>query len=182
MPCFILWLLSLSSDKLCIDSTVEISLVSCFFRNRISYVCIAIVQEFYHGNCSETTDFEMHSTQVNKAWNINFTSPVHDFRPNKYHSTGYTQKNGVVSKVNKKFISHLTRAQHTPSAAATVQFSHALPAVRFSCLLHGPGASFKDGIVAGEGFLHAPFWGVQICDYSAAWVSCTVSKRRTTQE
>ena len=32
--------------------------------------------------------------------------------------TGYTQKNGVVSKVNKKFISHLTRAQRTPSAAA----------------------------------------------------------------
>ena len=47
--------------------------------------------------------------------------------------TGYTQKNGAVSKVNKKFISHLTRAQPTPSAAATVQVSHALPAVRFSC-------------------------------------------------
>jgi hypothetical protein len=28
--------------------------------------------------------------------------------------TGCTQKNGAVSKVNKKFISHLTRAQHTP--------------------------------------------------------------------
>jgi hypothetical protein len=28
--------------------------------------------------------------------------------------TGYTQKNGAVSKVNTKFISHLTRAQHTP--------------------------------------------------------------------
>jgi hypothetical protein len=40
--------------------------------------------------------------------------------------TGYTQKNGAVSKVNKKFISHLTRAQRTPSAAATVQVSHAL--------------------------------------------------------
>jgi len=40
--------------------------------------------------------------------------------------TGYTQKNGVASKVNKKFISHLTRAQRTPSAAATVQVSHAL--------------------------------------------------------
>ena len=51
--------------------------------------------------------------------------------------TGYTQKNGVVSKVNKKFISHLTRAQRTPSAAATVQVSRALPAVRFSCLLRG---------------------------------------------
>ena len=38
--------------------------------------------------------------------------------------TGYTQKNGAVSKVNKKFISHLTRAQRTPSAAATVQVSH----------------------------------------------------------
>jgi hypothetical protein len=34
--------------------------------------------------------------------------------------TGCTQKNGAVSKVNKKFISHLTRAQRTPSAAATV--------------------------------------------------------------
>jgi hypothetical protein len=40
--------------------------------------------------------------------------------------TGYTQKNGAVSKVNKEFISHLTWAQHTPSAVATVQVSHAL--------------------------------------------------------
>ena len=28
--------------------------------------------------------------------------------------------NGAVSEVNKKFISHLTRAKRTPSAAATV--------------------------------------------------------------
>ena len=40
--------------------------------------------------------------------------------------TGYTQKNGEVSEVNKKFISHLTRAQRTPPAAATFQVSHAL--------------------------------------------------------
>jgi len=53
------------------------------------------------------------------------------------HCTGYTQKNCAVSKVNKKFISHLTRAKRTPPAAATVQVSHALPAVRFSCLLQG---------------------------------------------
>jgi hypothetical protein len=52
--------------------------------------------------------------------------------------TEYTQKNGAISKVNKKFISHLTRAQ--PSEAATVQVSRALPAVRFSCLL---GAKVK---------------------------------------
>ena len=45
--------------------------------------------------------------------------------------------NGAVSKVNKKFISQLTRAQRTPSAVATLQVSHALPAVRFSCLLRG---------------------------------------------
>ena len=45
--------------------------------------------------------------------------------------------NGAVSKVNKKFISHLTRAQRTPLAAATVQVPHAPPAVRFSCLLRG---------------------------------------------
>ena len=55
--------------------------------------------------------------------------------------------NGAVSKVNKKFISHLTRAQRTPSAAATVQVSHALPAVRFSCLLRVRGGSFQDDTV-----------------------------------
>jgi len=55
--------------------------------------------------------------------------------------TGYTQKNCAVSKVNKKCISHLTRAQRTPSAEATVQVSHALPAVRFSCLLRGREAA-----------------------------------------
>jgi hypothetical protein len=83
------------------------------------------------------------------------------FRQHIY--TGYTQKNGAVSEVNKKLIFHLTRAQRTPSAAATVQVSHALPAVRFSCLLRGRGASFQDGIAAEEGVLCAPFWGVQIC-------------------
>ena len=71
--------------------------------------------------------------------------------------TGYTQKNGAVSKVNKKFISHLTRAIRTPSATATVQVSHALPTVRFSCLLRGRGASFQDGVAAEKGFLCAPF-------------------------
>jgi hypothetical protein len=71
--------------------------------------------------------------------------------------TGHIQKNGAVSKVNIKFMSHITRAQHTPSAAATVQVSHELPAFRFSCLLRGRGASIKDGVAAGEGFLYAPF-------------------------
>ena len=53
--------------------------------------------------------------------------------------TGCLQMNGAVSKVNKKFISHLTRAKRTPLAAATVQVSHALPAVSFSCLLRAEG-------------------------------------------
>ena len=67
------------------------------------------------------------------------------------------QMSGAVSKVNKKFISHLTRAKRTPSAAATVQVSHALPTFRFLCLLRGRGASFQDGAAAGKGFLCAPF-------------------------
>ena len=86
--------------------------------------------------------------------------------------TGYTQKNGAVSKVNKKCISRLTRTQRTPSAAATVQVSHALPAVRFSCLLRGRGASFQDGVAVGKGFPCSPFWGVQIWDYSAWEANC----------
>jgi len=73
------------------------------------------------------------------------------------YNTGYTQKNGEVSKVNKKFSSHLTRAQRTTPAAANVQVSHVLPAVRFSCLLRGRGASFQDGVAAGKGFQCAPF-------------------------
>ena len=55
------------------------------------------------------------------------------------------QKNDAVSKINKKFISHLTWAKRTPSAAATVQVSHALPAVRFSCLMRGRGAILETG-------------------------------------
>ena len=67
------------------------------------------------------------------------------------------QMTGAVSKVNKKFISRLTRAQRTLSAAATVQVSHALIAVRFSCLLRGRGVSLQDGAAAGKGFLCVPF-------------------------
>jgi hypothetical protein len=40
-------------------------------------------------------------------------------------NAGYTQYYGAVSKVNKKFISHLIRTHRAPSAAATVQVSHA---------------------------------------------------------
>ena len=65
--------------------------------------------------------------------------------------------NGAISKANKKCISHLTRAKRTPSAASTVQVPHALPAVRFSCLLRGREVSFQDGVAAGKGFLCAPF-------------------------
>jgi hypothetical protein len=74
-----------------------------------------------------------------------------------YENTGYKKKNGAVSKVNKKFISQLTRSQRTPSAATTVQVSRALPAVRFSCLQRGRGASLQDGVATGKGFLCAPF-------------------------
>ena len=45
--------------------------------------------------------------------------------------------NGAGSIVNKKFISHLTREQRTPLAAATVQVSHALPGVRSLVLTAG---------------------------------------------
>ena len=50
--------------------------------------------------------------------------------------------NGAISKVNKKFISNLTREKRTPSAAATVQVSHALPAVRSLVLTAGLRGQF----------------------------------------
>ena len=52
-------------------------------------------------------------------------------------NTGCLQMNGAVSKVNKKFISHLTRTKRTPLAAATVQVSHVLPAVHSLVLTAG---------------------------------------------
>ena len=65
--------------------------------------------------------------------------------------------NGAVSEVNKKSISHLTRAKCTPLAAATVQFLMRYQQFARSCLLRSCGASFQDGVAAGEGFLCAPF-------------------------
>jgi hypothetical protein len=89
------------------------------------------------------------------------------FSPKKSNA-GHKQKNGTVSKVYTKFISRPIWAQRTLSAAGTVQSSHALPAVRFSCLLQGHRTGSQDGVAEGEGFLCALFCGVQICDYSAA--------------
>ena len=83
--------------------------------------------------------------------------PWDSFPRSEILTTVRLQMNGAVSKVNKKFISHLTQAKYTPSAAETVQVSHALPAVRFSCLLWGRGDSFQDGAAAGKGFRCAPF-------------------------
>jgi hypothetical protein len=65
-----------------------------------------------------------------------------------------SQKNGAVSKVNNKSISHLTRVKRIPSAARTVQVSHVLPGVASVCYC---GASFQDGVAAAKGFLCAPF-------------------------
>jgi len=93
-------------------------------------------------------------TYVNSLWSQTPPPPMNIW---SNHCTEYTQKNGAVSKVNKKFISHLTRAPRTPSVAATVQVSRALPAVRFSCLLRDRGASFQDGVVAKKDVLCAPF-------------------------
>jgi hypothetical protein len=55
---------------------------------------------------------------------------------NRLRNTGHTQKHGAVSKVNKKFMSYITRAQHTPSAAATVQVSHLVITI-LQCVLPG---------------------------------------------
>ena len=64
--------------------------------------------------------------------------------------------NCAVSKVNKKFISHLTRAKRTPSAAATIQVSMRYRQFAFHAYC-GAAGCFQDGVAAGKGFLYAPF-------------------------
>jgi hypothetical protein len=93
--------------------------------------------------------------QIPDAVDTVVCAPVDGWRYHPKHVTGircviyrvYT-KEWCGFKVNKKFISHLTGAQRTPSVAATVQVSHALPAVRFLCLLRGRGARFQVSITA----------------------------------
>ena len=102
---------------------------------------------------------KMSLMQINRSWTLLWLS-VSSVVQGIHKSMVWFQK-------LTRNLSPYTRAQRTPSAAATVQVSHALPAVRFSCLLRGRGASFQDGVAAGKGFLCALFWGVQICDYSA---------------
>jgi hypothetical protein len=50
-----------------------------------------------------------------------------------------------------------TWAHHTLSPAETLLVSHALSAVRLSCLERGRGTSFQDGVAAADVFLCAPF-------------------------
>jgi len=75
------------------------------------------------------------------------------------HCKTYTHKPTYTHIYNPNHTRPHTPAHntHTPTHYKTVQVSHALPAVRFSCLLWGRGASFHDGVVAGKGFLCAPF-------------------------
>jgi hypothetical protein len=52
----------------------------------------------------------------------------------------------AVSKLNTNLFLILHGAQHTLSAAETVQVSYELSEARFSCLLQGRGTSFQDGV------------------------------------
>jgi len=135
-------------------------------RQNVQAAC-CLVRMWNMVSCGQgRTKFEVISeNDTKKSWNLEET-----YR--RLKNTGYTQKNGAVSKVNKKFISHLTRTQRTPSATATVQVSHALPAVRFSYLLRGqfPRWRRRRKRLSMRSVLRC----VKICDYSAAWVSCTV--------
>ena len=56
----------------------------------------------------------------------------------------------LFQKLARNLFLTLQRHNLTPKAVATLQVSHTLPAVRFSCLLRGRGASFQDGVVAGK--------------------------------
>ena len=65
--------------------------------------------------------------------------------------------NGAVSKVNKKFISHLTGQDVHRQQRQLSKFLMRYQQFARACLLRGCGASFQDGLAAGKGFLCAPF-------------------------
>jgi hypothetical protein len=53
-------------------------------------------------------------------------SDVHTFTCSQFYTFSFYAFTCAVLKINKKFISRLTRSKHTPSAAATVQVFYAL--------------------------------------------------------
>ena len=86
-------------------------------------------------DCPKNTpgnEYSSYSTVVN---NFHINKKTKIITPQKQY-TGYNNRMVRFQKLTRNF-SHLTQAQRTPSAAATVQVSHALPAVLFSCLLRG---------------------------------------------
>jgi hypothetical protein len=86
--------------------------------------------------------------------------------------TAYAQKNCAISKVNKKFISHLTRAQRTPSAAAAAQVSHALITV-LQCVHPGSHDTHPHGnqIHPRLGVACPLYWSVvhALSDHEVSW-------------
>jgi len=94
------------------------------------------------------TDLSQHSI-INSPHSIK--QLLHTIR---YIYKGYTQKNGAVSKVNKKSISHLTRVAHLHRQQQ--QLSKFLMRYQQFASRAYCGASFQDGVAAGKGFLCAP--------------------------
>ena len=85
------------------------------------------------------------SSFINRDFTIVFRRSKKNLRQERMQlCTWYTQKNGAVSKVNKKFISHLTREQRTPSTAEAVQVSHALITI-LQCVHPGSHDTYPHG-------------------------------------
>ena len=73
---------------------------------------------------------------------------------NQEDHTGYTQKNGAVSKVNKKLF--LTLHGHNVHRQQRQLSMFLMRYQQFASHAYC-GASFQDGVAAGKGFLCAPF-------------------------
>jgi hypothetical protein len=61
-----------------------------------------------------------------------------------------------------------TRTRHTLSVAETLYVFYSLSSVPLLCVLRVAGPVSKMVSQQEKAFLCAPFWSVQICDYSAA--------------
>ena len=100
------------------------------YRHLLVNICTTMfnIQQFYvlPTQCIYVFYVDLRTNSINWLVCITETQCVYCAVRTGSLYTGYKQKNGAVSKVNKKFISHLTWAQRTPSAAATVQVSNAL--------------------------------------------------------
>jgi hypothetical protein len=114
----------------CFSKSLPSSVGRSYLRSYSNNICVVDVYGLQSVQCGQLSRDVTNSVQRVQflRWRTLLVTSIDNW-PHWTDRNPYTrclQKNGAVLKINKKFISHLTRTKRTPSAVATVQVFYAL--------------------------------------------------------